>query len=106
MDISCRQAELLAEENTKKDFLNSENPLLICLLLRILKHQMNLSGMIYLTKRDLYDGVFRKGYLEPYSTSLTKGFGVPKKKFHDDHDRGWTADGAKLTDAPGIHMVE
>lgn len=46
----------------------------------------------------MYDGVFRKGYLEPYSRTLaSRRSNLPKVKWHDDHNRGWTGEGGKGT---------
>lgn len=44
----------------------------------------------------MYDGIFRKGYLEPYSKTLPRRrSNLPKIKWHNAHNEGWTADDGK-----------
>jgi len=45
----------------------------------------------------LYEGIFRKGYLAPYSTTLPKSrSSLPKRKYHNNQNEGWTGEAAHV----------
>lgn len=52
----------------------------------------------------MYDGIFRKGFLEPYTTHLAhRRSNVPKRKFHNNHATEWNGDEPKET---GVAFIE